>query len=127
MKYCITSRGDIDSETLKNEMTMKLSNSTLVFDEEEPDLVISIGGDGTLLSAFHHYVHRLDKTAFIGVHTGHLGFYADWTPEEIDKLIDCITNTPYQIFSIIAVKARCRQILQRLYLRVEYLGTLDHF
>jgi len=97
MKYCITSRGDIDSETLKNEMVKKLSHSSLVFDEEEPDLVISIGGDGTLLSAFHHYIHRLDKTAFIGVHTGHLGFYADWTPEEIDKLIDSITNIPYQI------------------------------
>lgn len=26
------------------------------------------------------------KTAFVGVHTGHLGFYADWVPHEIENL-----------------------------------------
>ena len=42
--------------------------------EEEPDLVITVGGDGTLLYAFHRYSNRLNETAFVGVHTGHLGF-----------------------------------------------------
>lgn len=69
----------------------------LVYDEQEPDIVISVGGDGTLLYAFHKYISRLDKTSFVGVHTGHLGFYADWLPEEIEKLVIAIAKTPYQI------------------------------
>ncbi|MGC3625349.1 NAD kinase, partial [Enterococcus faecium] len=29
-------------------------------DDHEPELVISVGGDGTILSAFHHYSHCLN-------------------------------------------------------------------
>src|SRR5699024_4690570 len=64
---------------------------------DEPDVVISVGGDGTLLYAFHRYKDRLEKTAFVGVHTGHLGFYADWRPDEIEKLVIHIAKTPFQI------------------------------
>ena len=39
----------------------------------------------------------LDKTAFVGVHTGHLGFYADWTPDEIEKLVIALAKTPFQV------------------------------
>ena len=46
--------------------------------DRDPELVITIGGDGTLLSAFHRYDHRLDEVRSLGVHTGHLGFYTDW-------------------------------------------------
>ncbi len=52
----------------------------MIEDSENPEIVISVGGDGTLLQAFHQYSHMLSKVAFVGVHTGHLGFYADWLP-----------------------------------------------
>lgn len=42
--------------------------------KKNPDIVISIGGDGMLLSAFHMYEKELDKVRFVGIHTGHLGF-----------------------------------------------------
>ena len=74
-----------------------LLDFNLVYDEEQPEIVISIGGDGTLLYAFHRYRSRLEKTAFVGIHTGHLGFYADWIPEEIEKLVIAIAKTPYQV------------------------------
>src|SRR5690625_1524849 len=70
---------------LKQMMKEYLLNFDLIYDKEEPELVISVGGDGTILEAFHRYVHRLESTAFVGVHTGHLGFYADWVLEEIEK------------------------------------------
>ena len=50
--------------------------------------MISIGGDGMLLSAFHKYEHQLDRVRFVGVHTGHLGFYTDYLDSEIDKLVE---------------------------------------
>jgi NAD+ kinase len=97
MKFAITSRGDSNSTSLVYRMKDYLIDFDLTYDEEHPDIVISVGGDGTLLYAFHRYSSRLDKTAFVGVHTGHLGFYADWVPEEIEKLIIAIAKTPYQI------------------------------
>lgn len=97
MRFAITSRGDKKSNRLKNKMKSYLLDFDLIHDEEEPDIVISIGGDGTLLYAFHRYCDRLDKTAFVGIHTGHLGFYADWMPEEIEKLVIAIAKTPYQV------------------------------
>ncbi|VGV62987.1 inorganic polyphosphate/ATP-NAD kinase [Streptococcus pyogenes] len=56
--------------------------------KKNPDIVISIGGDGMVLSAFHMYEKELDKVRFVGIHTGHLGFYTDYRDFEVDKLID---------------------------------------
>lgn len=97
LKFAITSKGDATSNALMQKMKTYLLDFHLEYDEDEPDIVISVGGDGTLLYAFHRYCHRLAQTAFVGVHTGHLGFYADWVPEEIEKLVIAIAKTPYQI------------------------------
>ena len=97
MKFAITSKGDSSSNNLMHRIKMYLLDFNLVYDEEQPEIVISIGGDGTLLYAFHRYSSRLEKTAFVGIHTGHLGFYADWIPEEIEKLVIAIAKTPYQV------------------------------
>ncbi|HEN3087360.1 TPA: NAD kinase [Streptococcus agalactiae] len=60
--------------------------------KKDPDIVISIGGDGMLLSAFHIYEKQLDKVRFVGVHTGHLGFYTDYRDFEVDTLINNLKN-----------------------------------
>ena len=97
MKFAISSKGDPISNSILQRMKTYLLDFQLEYDEDRPDIVISVGGDGTLLYAFHRYRSRLDKTAFIGVHTGHLGFYADWVPDEIEKLVIAIAKTPYQV------------------------------
>lgn len=60
--------------------------------KKDPDIVISIGGDGMLLSAFHMYEKQLDKVRFVGIHTGHLGFYTDYRDFEVDTLINNLKN-----------------------------------
>ncbi|NGP46164.1 NAD kinase [Bacillaceae bacterium SIJ1] len=97
MKFMLTSKGDETSDALCKKMRQYLEDFDLKWDPEEPDLVISVGGDGTLLSNFHRYKARLAETAFIGVHTGHLGFYADWTPQEVEKLVIDIAKTPFDV------------------------------
>lgn len=97
MKFAIVSKGDERSNKLKKMMKEYLLGFELIYDKEEPELVISVGGDGTILEAFHRYIHRLQSTAFVGVHTGHLGFYADWVPEEIEKLIIEIAKSTYRV------------------------------
>lgn len=97
MKFAVTSRGDDVSNTIQQKIKRYLTDFDLKYDHEEPDMVVTVGGDGTLLQAFHDYSHRLNKTTFVGIHTGHLGFYADWLPDEVEKLVIHIAKTPYQV------------------------------
>lgn len=97
MRYSIQSRGDDLSNDLAARAKQYLNDFGLVYDEKEPDIVLTIGGDGTLLHAFHRYRDRLADTAFVGVHTGHLGFYADWQPPEIEKLVISIAKHDYDV------------------------------
>ncbi|WP_027107688.1 NAD kinase [Lacticigenium naphthae] len=79
-----------------NEVTKKLKmlclSHKLNLNNILPDIVISVGGDGTLLSAFHRYAHLLDSIRFIGVHTGHLGFYTDWREFNLEELVESLVN-----------------------------------
>lgn len=71
-------------------LTVKLMEAGFIIDDQRPDIVISIGGDGTMLRAFHNWQHLLDEVRFIGVHTGHLGFYTDWRDYEINELVQSL-------------------------------------
>lgn len=97
MKYAIQSRNDDLSNQLMDEAIDYLKGFGFTYDNEEPDIVLSIGGDGTLLHAFHKYSHRLKETSFVGIHTGHLGFYADWQPAEIEKLVITLARKEYDV------------------------------
>ncbi|WP_018921487.1 NAD kinase [Salsuginibacillus kocurii] len=97
MNYFVRSRGDETSDALCQRIRNYLTEFGLTESEEEPEIVISVGGDGTLLHAFHGYLHRLEETSFVGIHTGHLGFYADWKPEEVERLVIHIAKTPFQV------------------------------
>jgi len=62
-----------------------------------PELVIAIGGDGTMLEAFHRFYLRHPEAAFVGLHTGTLGFYADWKKHEVDWMIETILKSEPKI------------------------------
>ena len=72
------------------ELQQILENRHFIFDDLNPELVISVGGDGTLLRAMHMYEYQLDKIRFLGVHTGHLGFYTDFTDQELEEVVKAL-------------------------------------
>ncbi|HEL1544032.1 TPA: NAD kinase [Streptococcus suis] len=76
------------SEAVSKELWTKLKEANFILTPKNPDIVISIGGDGMLLSAFHKYEKLVDRVRFVGIHTGHLGFYTDYRDFEVDKLIE---------------------------------------
>ena len=87
---------DEKSKKISNTLKEKLKG-ILEYNESEPDLIISIGGDGTMLHALHEYFHLVDQVYFIGVHTGTLGFYTDYQADEIDELVADIKKGEYTI------------------------------
>lgn len=93
MRYYVLDRGDELSIKLAEQFHKLAAERGLVLDAESPEIVISIGGDGTMLHAFHTFIDQIPNLAFVGVHTGHLGFYADWQAEELPSLIDHMCGT----------------------------------
>lgn len=86
MKYSVVNRDDRISLELTDKFRVLAGSLGMTEDPESPEVVLSIGGDGTLLHAFHLFIDKLDEIAFVGIHTGHLGFFADWKPDEIEQL-----------------------------------------
>lgn len=111
MKFYIQSRSDELSNELADTARGYLEDFGMSWDEAAPDVVLSIGGDGTLLHAFHQYRDQLDRVAFVGIHTGHLGFYADWKPIEIEKLVLSIAKKEYKVieYPLLDVNVVCEQ------------------
>ena len=70
MKFTIVTKGDekSNSKIRPHKLRKYLTDFDFVYDVDEPNIVISVGGDGTLLAAFHQYTHRLEDTAFVGIH-----------------------------------------------------------
>lgn len=97
MKFTIIAKEDNNSQNIAQRIRTYLEDFELIWNEDEPEIVISVGGDGTFLNAFHKYTYRLQDTAFVGVHTGHLGFYADWRPFEVEKLVIAIAKKPLHV------------------------------
>lgn len=89
MKYTIVAKQDEYSLELCEVIKKKI---TIEYDENEPDVVISLGGDGTILKSLHSYAERCDDITIFGINTGHLGFITNFTIEEIDKVAAMINT-----------------------------------
>ena len=87
MRVAIFANMSRKTQAVKQRLERKFRERHFVIDNDHPEVVVTIGGDGTLLSAFHYYNDQLATIRFVGVHTGHLGFYTDWRDDEIDDLV----------------------------------------
>ncbi|MDF7626469.1 NAD kinase [Leuconostocaceae bacterium ESL0723] len=74
------------------QLKAELTHAGVPIDQESPEVVVSVGGDGTLLGAFHRYIGLGDQVRFVGLHTGHLGFYTDWLGSEVTELVQSLLS-----------------------------------
>ena len=72
----VTERKIENLEERVNDIKEFLSSKGGVYDELNPDLVIVVGGDGTLLQALRAYSNYL--TSFLVIGAGKLGFYKEY-------------------------------------------------
>lgn len=88
MKFCVYCRDDDFSRKLGDQLSQILeSQYHEKLDEKNPEIVLCIGGDGTILRAIHKYHDRLSRVAFCAIHTGTLGFFTDYTKDDIDEFL----------------------------------------
>ncbi len=69
----------------------------------EAELIVSIGGDGSLLKTVHSC--GFPGCPIIGINTGHLGFFQEISPENLDKFISDYENQQYSIQELSTVRA----------------------
>ena len=86
----------------------KAGASLLASEEiDDADLVIAIGGDGTMLYASR--LARESGTPILGVNRGRLGFLADVTPDEMIASVDHVLQGNYSTDSRLLLQARLRR------------------
>lgn len=94
-QFATVHRGDDASRMACTYIQKELIKRGLVHNTETPELIICVGGDGTLLKAFHEWMHSIDRVAFVGIHSGTLGFSTDYTIDQLDQLVlDVSTKVP---------------------------------
>lgn len=109
-----------DKESILTAKILKeklLSNDFVVSQNYHSDamLNICIGGDGAFLRAVHNY--NFPDIPFAGINTGHLGFFQEISPENIDLLISRLKSKKYSIKKInlvessICTKTNCIDLL----------------
>jgi NAD+ kinase len=103
---------ELKSTYIKIVETFKSKNINLIFEEnsaqfvdqkgipfeqmcEQSDFLVSIGGDGTLISVTRRSF-KYNKPV-LGINLGNLGFLTDIMPNELDGFLDKLLNKEYRI------------------------------
>ena len=92
------------TEQLKAHLTKAGANLLAREEIDNADLVIAIGGDGTMLYASR--LARESGTPVLGINRGRLGFLADVTPEEMLTSVDHVLQGNYSTDSRLLLEAR---------------------
>jgi NAD+ kinase len=83
----------------KENIVEELIKNGFKIDEVNPDVILSVGGDGTFLRAVNHYIDIIDNVKIIGINFGTLGFYNEYQRDELHLVIDTLKSGEYKIFS----------------------------
>ncbi|NLN50979.1 MAG: hypothetical protein GX149_05105 [Acholeplasmataceae bacterium] len=89
MRYSFVCKKSAESEKIKAQIIEKIKGS---YDQKNPKVVFSIGGDGTVLDAVRKYLQIIDDIYIVAINTGSLGFYTEFLPENVDELINTLTE-----------------------------------
>lgn len=143
-RFVVLSKEDEESKQLKLEITHRLIELDYMVNDMTPELVVTIGGDGTFLRAIHQYIEQLETIQFVGIHTGTLGFFSSYDGHECeafvqdlisDKLVykhlpvldicvkSKLTNEHYYAINEMRVENIIRTQLIRVSINGEYMET----
>ena len=126
MRFSIVDRGDDNSKRVAETLKKKCIDIGWEYDDEKSEVIFSVGGDGTLLRAIHTYIDRLDEIQFVAIHTGNLGFFTDYTQDEVDHLVYDLKHNQPKIEEFNLLQMDLPQVNETLYalneVRIESLA-----
>ena len=113
MKRVITiNSNDLEKSLYTKELlTKKLEENNFLVSsklEENTELIISIGGDGSFLKTIQDF--KFPSVPMVVINTGHLGFFAEFDPDEIDEFIELYKNNDFTLKGSICTKESSKDI-----------------
>jgi NAD+ kinase len=105
-KVFIHTNDSVASNRVRDQLIGMLEKSNFAITntfEECDELLICVGGDGTFLQAVHQY--NFPNIPIIGINTGHLGFFQEIMPNQLDEFIYYYNSGKYTIQTITTVQA----------------------
>ncbi len=79
---------------VKRKIVDILTNNGFVVTKDNPDLIVTLGGDGTMLSAIRKYHYK--NVPFLGINTGTLGFLPTVCRDELEKIVKILNDGEYR-------------------------------
>ena len=102
----IISNRNFESRKTSMELKEKLIKRGFIVRErfdKRAELNICVGGDGSFLRAVHR--NKFPTIPFVGINTGHLGFFQEILPENMDEFINKYINKEYIVEELFLVSA----------------------
>lgn len=106
-RFTLIHRDDEHSRSICKNIQERLVEEGMEYNPKNPQLIVYVGGDGTLLHAMHEWIDHLDDVYFTGVHTGTLGFSTDYTVDQMDEFISDVTTKEPEIEEKRILQAHC--------------------
>lgn len=91
----------LNSKKDQNEISSIIVNEAKKYsfdiDNDNPDVVFYVGGDGTFLRAIHQYMDKLESILFVGINDGTLCYFFDYTKDDIPSIFKNIVENKLTI------------------------------
>lgn len=107
MKYAFVCKDEKSSKLIKQTLVEKLVGKE---DNDNPDFVFTIGGDGTVLDAVRKYIKIIEKVIFVTIHTGNLGFYTEFLPKDIDQIIASLNDVKINKYHLLKYRINNEEV-----------------
>lgn len=98
---------------VKAQVMALLRKAGFVLTKSKPEVILVIGGDGTMLSAIRSLDHL--NVPFLGVNTGSLGFLPGILPSEIDLIPSLLSEETFYTDTYPTLEVRARSLSGKEY------------
>lgn len=102
----IISNRNYESRRIKEKVKDKFREKGFITTEDydkNAELNVCIGGDGAFLRAVHR--NKFSQIPFIGINTGHLGFFQEISTNKINEFVEDYVNGNYENEKVCLVQA----------------------
>jgi|GEM_PF-3335461 len=112
---------------LEKEMAERFKTKGLRLEEMEVDMMVTVGGDGTILRALQH-----NKAPILGINAGDLGFLTVASEEELEEAIDNVLHGNYELEERIKLQTtvggkRMLDAMNEAVLHTAHVAKIRHF
>src|SRR5690625_3378114 len=102
----IISNRNYESKRIKEKVINKFRSKGFIATEDydkNAELNVCIGGDGAFLRAVHR--NKFSQIPFVGINTGHLGFYQEISTDKINEFIQDYVDDNYNLEKLYLIQA----------------------